>query len=78
MFQRLPVAFTRYRKPWATRSLRFLFNGDFVDRGPWSVEVIFTILAFKADLGVLGARALGFGDKQPSKPIHIYINCIFI
>ncbi|CAE7499600.1 PAPP5 [Symbiodinium pilosum] len=26
---------------------QFLFNGDFVDRGPWSVEVIFTILAFK-------------------------------
>ncbi|CAJ1394873.1 unnamed protein product [Effrenium voratum] len=26
---------------------QFLFNGDFVDRGPWSAEVIFTILAFK-------------------------------
>ncbi|CAE7856494.1 pph-5, partial [Symbiodinium necroappetens] len=29
------------------RGAKFLFNGDFVDRGPWSVEVIFTILAFK-------------------------------
>jgi len=25
----------------------FIFNGDFVDRGSWSIEVIMTILAFK-------------------------------
>ena len=32
----------------------YLFNGDFVDRGSWSVEVILTLMALKARSPALG------------------------
>ena len=28
-------------------SFQYLFNGDFVDRGAWGMEVIFTLFSYK-------------------------------
>mmetsp|Transcript_56460 Transcript_56460/g.105867 ORF Transcript_56460/g.105867 Transcript_56460/m.105867 type:complete len:618 (-) Transcript_56460:83-1936(-) len=49
---------------------QFLFNGDFVDRGPWSVEVMFTILAFK--VWQPNAVYMNRGNHEAEMANHFY------
>jgi len=48
----------------------FVFNGDFVDRGPWSVEVMFSILAFK--LQYPGHVFMNRGNHESEMANHFY------
>jgi len=49
---------------------QFLFNGDFVDRGPWSVEVMFSLIAFK--LRNPSSVWLNRGNHESAMANHFY------
>mmetsp|Transcript_31282 Transcript_31282/g.99749 ORF Transcript_31282/g.99749 Transcript_31282/m.99749 type:complete len:631 (-) Transcript_31282:362-2254(-) len=48
----------------------FVFNGDFVDRGPWSVEVVFSLIAFK--LRNPGHVFMNRGNHESEMANHFY------
>jgi len=49
---------------------QFLFNGDFVDRGPWSVEVMLSLCAFK--LQYPNAVFMNRGNHESEMANHFY------
>jgi serine/threonine-protein phosphatase 5 len=68
----------------------YLFNGDFVDRGNWGVEVLLTLLAFKVALPnhmwmnrgnhetSAMNRLYGFNDEIRQKFVLVFILFAFI
>ena len=56
-----------------TEAHALLMNGDLVDRGSWSIEVIVTALAFKCT-STSGSTAFGLTRLKGLYPTRMYIN----
>ena len=48
----------------------YLFNGDFVDRGSWSVEIILTLFSWK--IALPGKMFLNRGNHEAKQLNHMY------